>query len=288
MLKIPPKCAFGVTEYGGSCLDKLTIDGIKNYLQNIHGVRVENKPAVIIEQAKQVTECKTEKCIVRRPDVQKHIPKNASKRLPIDGPAESTQWLNNDNIDGNLARLDNCIDHFKHITFQMSDFDEQKSELHRVNLATEYSKGVRTLACVLNTDRTGRPGQHWFCLFVDMRSAADDNVHPAAIRSSSSGNNGNMFTIEYFNSAGDPPLPSVDKWMRKQEMFLENSGRKANCIEVCNVAIQHGDTECGVYCLLYIYNRLQGTSWRVFRDPATAPDDEYVQSLRKNFFQEAK
>jgi hypothetical protein len=270
MFKIPGPCAFHL-EDRKFCLDRKTYDLLGQFLLDngqAHNGEIED----IVNKAKKVTSCDTEKCILLNSNVQSYINNGGVMhtdemirvRFKQSGPRLTNDLLSNVDIDNTLKDMESAYKSFKCIKFHMIDFDRYpEKELNNVNLAEEYKSGVRTLACVLNTDITGSLGKHWFCLFVDMRKSP--------------------FTIEFFNSSGNPPEPSVSKWMIRQKIFLEPISRVED-IQVCSVAIQFGDTECGVYCLFYIYERQHNIPYQLFADPRTAPNDNYIFEIRKHLF----
>ncbi len=153
----------------------------------------------------------------------------------------------------------------------MIDFDEQKVPdgtvtLKNVSLIKDVINAGKDMFCVvINTDRTGRPGQHWFALFCDFRSTP--------------------FTIEYFNSSGAPltegKLISIKEWMTKAELELEAGDYPVKRVSAAVIQHQRSDTECGVYSLYYIYRRIRGASIEEF---ATRIPDADMIAFRKKLF----
>jgi hypothetical protein len=131
------------------------------------------------------------------------------------------------------------------------------------------------LGCVLNTDISSGRGKHWVAVFIDCR---DDNE----------------WTIEYFNSAGNPPPTTMINWMEKTRKQLtdyankltdsSSSNKPINVETVCVTDIEHqqSETECGMYSLFYIRARLDGKSYKWFTQ-TVIPDADMIE-FRKHLF----
>ena len=104
--------------------------------------------------------------------------------------------------------------------------------------------GRSTFACVLNTDVSSGPGKHWVALFGDARAPP-----------------GEPWTVEYFNSAGNPPPREVLRWTAAAAARLgelraargEAGGARREFLT--GVRHQRSRTECGLYALFFIRAR---------------------------------
>jgi hypothetical protein len=122
---------------------------------------------------------------------------------------------------------------------------------------------MKTFAVVLNTDKYSGNGIHWFCLFGDFRGK---------------GTQDDPYTLEYFNSSGDRPRASVAEWLVKQETSINKKLPDKTVVVRKDMPIAHqqGDTECGVYSLYYLIERIKGKS-RDEINSAEIPDDEMTK-----------
>lgn len=255
---------------------------------NVIGNSQLNAPLLekVVKIAKKVTKCDTEKCILNSDIVQnvvdiKKLNKNKKLNFKPSGPHNSTNLLSNVNIDDVLENLVHVKKHrgFYHMNFQMMDFNgsptQQPSELATTNLCTDVIEdGYNCMGVVLNTDTRDGTGLHWFCIFCDFRTA---------------GTQQDPYTIEYFNSSGNPPLTVVHDWMNKavKQINYHNftiGNKKRHCIKVMATRIRHqnSETECGPYSLYYIWSRLNKESVFTFRRRAV-PDEKMVE-FRKHLF----
>jgi len=181
---------------------------------------------------------------------------------------------------------------FCNLHFTMIDFEVYGAALATVDLFDLFNGKVSSLpmplfkttipiemkpykcaATVLNSDiHTGR-GKHWTAIFIDAR-------------------NPNVISLEFFNSSGNPTYPEVLKWQEKTRIVLSkkyaDSGKTVEVkpVQVSNVRHQFSDTECGPYCLYYIFSRLNGVPYENFKHTPVA--DATVTNFRKKIYREAK
>ena len=144
-----------------------------------------------------------------------------------------------------------------------------KTEAASLMMANKRRHGVRTGACIINSDVSNGPGKHWMALFVDLR--------------------GEKWTVEFFNSAAIAPesewLVFIDDTMVALRDIIEKEKlltTKVEPIFVDRVWHQHSKTECGVYSLFYIYSRLKGLSYEYFL--ANPIPDQWMLEFRQHLF----
>jgi hypothetical protein len=269
------ECSLDVNN--ATCSDKNTIDIVKKFIKNKTGETLKGSDVDIINNAKVITKCSTEECTL------KHVSKNVTSQesfvinniinnnIKVDGPSNSTVWLNNNNIDSVLRQLMGKHAGVKHITFQLIDFKKQNTELNRTNLLRDVlGKGYTKLCVVLNTDKSGGNGIHWFCIFCDL---------------STIGSVSNPFTMEYFNSSGRPEPNQVADWCIREKCDIElKSNFKISIVTAATVTHQKDtDSECGVYSLYYIYLRLNNEPISTF---STRIPDSVMIKFRKKLFRD--
>jgi hypothetical protein len=220
----------------------------------------------------------------------RELDSNITKQFKPKGPRDSVQLLNNINIDSVLQGWAAKFTDFHNIPFSMMDFENEGGALARVDAAgvlegkEKQSLGpaggiVRrpctTFACVLNTDVTSGKGKHWVAVFGDCRDPVD-------------------WSIEYFNSAGNPPPTPVTRWMEKTATRLrgfraDNLDRYGDgdvtTVPLTDVRHQDSKTECGLYALYYIRRRLEGAPFSEFRG-SRIPDEAMTQ-FRSHVFRDS-
>lgn len=225
----------------------------------------------ILTEVKEKLNCDTEKCVLKKiikkvePDVAQEIKESLATDFKPNGPALTTALLSNIDIDKILAQMAAKYDLLA-MPFHMIDFDTFRggnTDLNTIDLADEVAKGMKTFSVVLNTDKYSGNGVHWFCLFGDFRGK---------------GTQDDPYTLEYFNSSGDRPRASVAEWLVKQEASINKKMPDKTVVVRKDMPIAHqqGDTECGVYALYYLIERIKGKS-RDEINSAEIPDDEMTK-----------
>lgn len=166
----------------------------------------------------------------------------------VRGPADSTALLNNMNIDSVMEQwARNYRMHgkaFYHMAFQMIDFAETGGELANLSLAELINKKYDCFGVVINTDVSTGGGKHWFCVYGDLCHEGTD---------------ADPIVIEFFNSSGNGPVDQMLEWMEGtiHEMWRDHKLR-VEWVRAAPTRLQNSNTECGMWSLMYIKNRLDG------------------------------
>jgi hypothetical protein len=251
--------------------------------------------AGVIQRLATALECGTESCVLAR--VAPLLPRGAVEQelaanFKPAGPRGTDDLLSNVDIDTVLQTwATNEFPRFYPSPFAMMDFARNPADpLGHTSLA-DVVRGVapltllglpaakraaETFACVLNTDVSTGPGKHWVALFVDCRGGPAD-----------------AWTVEYFNSAGNPPAKEATRWMERTRAELEalrsEAGHSAPVVvrPITSVDHQYSQTECGVYALFYIRSRLDGSPIEAFTDPAHPICDDSMLRFRAHLFRAA-
>lgn len=232
----------------------------------------------ILEESKVKLGCGTEKCVLEQAikiapmPIKEEVRESLKDDFKPIGPADSTALLSNIDIDGILSQMTKKWD-ASALHFHMIDFDKYENgntKLNRVNLADEINKNLKTFSVVLNTDKYESGGIHWFCLFGDFRGKGTPD---------------DPYTLEYFNSSGEYPRPSVSAWLHKQHKLISNMESKPTVVIKQDMPIAHqkGNTECGVYSLYYLISRIKNEKDKNFFETVEIPDDEMTE-FRKSLF----
>ncbi len=233
-------------------------------------VKDKSHKTKVVSTMKDYFDCNSESCILKREDFR-----NFAKLNNIDsildeyfkpkGPATNFGLLSNKHIDTILDQLAKKFPErkFLHVPFQMRDFERQKTELAKIDLAEELKKDKKTFGVVFNTDYSHGNGIHWFCVFGE--------------------NYPNGVQLEYFNSSGRPPLQEIQTWIHKTKHKLQQDLNKpVNVIYSTGKEFQKNDTCCGVYAIAYIWLRLEDVPANWFKPEKF--NDDMMAKLRRNLF----
>lgn len=276
------ECALDIP--GSVCSTKETILSMKTHLikKNIN-VNAIQSDTDVLRIIKADLNCSTEECVLKSPefatDEKKELIDESLIRIKPDGPANSTKLLNNENIDEVLEKLTYMHKKFYHMHFQMIDFAGEKdssgnwitkkniritpTELGTIDMANDIiSKGYTSFAVVMNTDVRTNGGIHWFSLYCDFSKSP--------------------FTVEYFNSSGYKPVAQIQDWLIKTKDNIDNNNYKATIVILSGVSHQQSETECGLYSLYYIWNRLNGIPAEKFQEKKIP--DKMMYDFRKKCF----
>jgi len=253
------------------CSPRYVVNTMKDFIQN-KGIPVSsNHSQKIVQTMKDLLNCKSESCILKRPDFQEfakhHNLNNVLDRFfKPEGPSTDFGLLSNFNIDDVLDQFEEKFKHrhFLHIPFQMRDFEKIGTQLATIDLADKFRNGYKTFGVVLNTDvSNGKGGIHWFCLFGEK---FDDYIQ-----------------IEYFNSSGHNPLPEVQAWLHKTKHYLHKElNLPIHLYYSVGIQYQNDDHSCGVYCLCYIWLRLEQVPPHWFKPENF--NDHFMHKARFNLF----
>lgn len=259
----------------GRCFDSNGL-GILASMAGLHATRAAD--SVSFEELRAAalrnTGCRSLHCVLdkaaeeglSRETIDAH-----KKMLKPLGPAESRDWLSDKHIIETLRRWELQFSGFTGIPYAMMNFADEKydNEFKNFNPVAALKSGTTAFACVLNTDTFPHgKGKHWVCVFVDMRGSA--------------------WSVEYFNSSGRPPVQAMTRWMVLTRNDLRQARQRAgeppavDDFVISRRPHQEGNSECGVYCLFYIWCRLNNVPHKLFE--ALRISDENVAAFRRNLF----
>ncbi len=267
--EIENECGFHIVKTEGFCSPYKVVEKLKSIAGS---TELAANNGNLLQVLKNKYNCNSETCVLSSSEVQNHIDQNSIKIIlkenfkPL-GPKMSRDWLSNFDIDDVLEQMKKKYKekYFLHIPFQMRDFEKTGSELSKLDWNAEYSKGFRTFGTVMNTDYSTGRGIHWFAIFGDF---LDDSE---------------IFTIEYFNSSGELPLPEVVSWMKKFKFSL-NFEKPVKDVVVTRIVNQQSSSECGLYSIYYIVSRLHGVPMKWFEKNRVR--DKVMYEFRKYLFRD--
>jgi hypothetical protein len=255
------------------CSPKHLVIKMRDFIEK-QGKPVENDPVKIVTTIKNLLDCNSESCVLKRKDFATFASKNGlgdilDKFFKPAGPSTTFGLLSNFNIDDVIDQFEERFANrkFLHIPFQMRDFEKVGTGLATVDIADKFRKDYKTFGVVLNTDSSSGNGIHWFCLFGE--------------------HIGDKIILEYFNSSGRPPLQEVQAWLQKTKHHLYKSLNVPVEIHYSTgIRFQSDEHSCGVYCLCYIWLRLENVSPKWFK--AENFGDKLMHKARKNLFRHEK
>jgi hypothetical protein len=192
-----------------------------------------------------------------------------------EGHDDRYQWLSTTEIKDVLSRYERIHKNFAFLGPMPIDFCSlTNNEICNIDINRCLKNGKTKIGMVFNTDPSTAPGKHWISMFIDI-----SDVNP------------NKWEINFFDSFGRSAIPKeISQFI--DILQKQNNGRfilKLNCMSIatrtCTNSVQHQQkgSECGVYSINFIVERLSGTTWEDFvvRHPL---NDAQVNNLRTVFF----
>tara|TARA_B100000902_G_scaffold391392_1_gene441971 strand:- start:4557 stop:5405 length:849 start_codon:yes stop_codon:yes gene_type:complete len=188
-------------------------------------------------------------------------------KVPDSWEYQPNAWLSDEDISKAMSIYEKKFKKFHFLEPAPIDFDTKNpsGKCAYSNLCNytykDLAKKYDSFGAIFNTDPHDKGGQHWIALFVKLKKGE----------------------IYYFDSVGDPPPKEVKSLINR--FSLEG----AEYLQVPRISIrinktrhQHGNTECGVYCLAFIHHMLTNGDFSIF-DKKRIPDNE-IATLRSYFF----
>lgn len=261
----------------------------------------KSREAEVVREAAKQTGCFSESCVVgalealivkKLPGGRKDLKDLLRRNFKAAGPRDSTRLTSNFDLDGTLDRWAVEFPGFFPLPFAMMDFWETGEPLARWSVSG-ILQGKRSggsakdcVACILNTDLSTGPGKHWVCVFVGARDTKPEAEKRKLMAEGKP--TGCPISVEYFNSAGNPPPRAVGRWMEETRDDLiraegaAGTNRPVITKAVTSVKHQRSDTECGLYALFYIRARLEGRPVSDFEGRRISDDE--MTDFRKHVF----
>lgn len=247
---------------------------VLKYLANNYKDKVSGGQIWSHELARLVTE--------EIPDLTKDEIKKLEAELKPYGPADSDQLLSNHNIDEVLDKW--CVGHsrYYHMPFHMINFMEnsQGEKLKNIKLA-DLIKDYDSFFVVLNTDTYAGNGKHWFCIYVDLTGKSRPHIDDGPTNTDTNKPKEGSILIEFFNSSGNPPMPELMPWFAEQIEYAKSKGINMEWARIVKKPAQKSNTECGVWCLLYIRSRMEKKDILNIKN---LDADQWVLDMRKHIF----
>ena len=177
-------------------------------------------------------------------------------------PYGKFEWLSTHDINDVLVQYERKDIQFKSFGSVPMDFAKFSYEITNADYQLLYDMGIRKIGVVFNLDNHDQGGSHWVALFCNFSTGE----------------------IYYFDSVGVRPRAPIRKLMNIQYKFLLSIGFKKSNIRMDwnKIQCQFKNTECGVYCLLFIIKMCTGVNFYTFCKKKI--NDDKVNECRAVFF----
>jgi hypothetical protein len=183
------------------------------------------------------------------------------------------EWLSSDDIDAVEKNYTDLFPDYYFVGSVPMDFDLQDetrkclvSALCNMKISELQKKGKHRIGIVVNTDPHDGPGQHWVCVFADVRPELE---YPR---------------MTYFDSYAMVPEPEIKRLMKRWKEQWDALGIHPKPMKLTynKTRHQYKDSECGMYCLYFHYACLTEVPMN-----ERVPDD-VINSFRSMLFRMPK
>ena len=176
------------------------------------------------------------------------------------------QWLTTIDIEDVLNQYEEYIDDFLFIGPVPIDFDKKFNsgkcvvdELCKLKLKDLFKEKIYKLGIVFNLDPHDEPGSHWVALYGDLKKNC----------------------MYYFDSYGLEPPKEIELFMHRMKEQADLLNKKMK-LYYNDIRHQYKNSECGVYCINFIIQFLEGNSFKKIIENVIFDDE--IHKKRDIFF----
>lgn len=161
--------------------------------------------------------------------------------MPKAWARDITTWLNSLDIKSVMSVYEKLYPHFKFIGPVPINFNQRKrgecisNELCKINLDELANEGITDVGVVFNTDPDYKAGEHWVAMYIN--------------------NGSKVVRVSFYDSTA--ALTQSEIIRLKDKLRSGVFGRDFEYVEN-EIEHQKGTSECGMYVMNYIINRLEG------------------------------
>ena len=216
--------------------------------------------------------CNKESCWLKQKFMEGNVSQDLlnytfSPKSPESWKNNRNEWLSSTDIERVMKQYEKSYNCFDFIGPSPIDYDTHKlygecvwEELCKFNLTNQIKKGKTKIGIVFNTDPHTKEGEHWICLFINIKKKY----------------------IIYFDSVGNYTPKQINKFIKN----VKNQGNNMDMkFKVFKNTLKHQrkDSECGMYCLHVIIELLKDKTNPTELLSKRITDEE-MQSYRKKYF----
>jgi len=272
------KCSANDSENAYSCYSSDNLEKMKHLWNARHPDRQinTNDSREIWTTLKENigSSCNKESCWLRQKFMDGNVSQDLlnytfSPKSPDSWKKNKNEWLSSVDIEKVMKQYEKKYKCFDFIGPSPIDYDTHKlygecvwEELCKFNLSNQIKKGKTKVGIVFNTDPHTKDGEHWICLFINIKKKY----------------------IIYFDSVGNYTPKQINKFIKNVKNQGNNLGINFKVFKN-RLKHQRKDSECGMYCLHVIIELLKDNT-----DPKELLNkrisDEEMENYRKKYFNE--
>tara|TARA_B110000037_G_scaffold183639_1_gene211971 strand:- start:339 stop:1172 length:834 start_codon:yes stop_codon:yes gene_type:complete len=264
------KCAPHLNKENDKCYTLKQLKKIATKLNTV--LKKNNKPLIKLSQKKSnlwndiyhffKKKCaEDDKCWLKQKEIEDIVDDNMELfTFKVDMPEEwkndKFTWLNSLDIYYFMILAEKVYKTFKFYKPVPSDCPNGiNCELTNLNLKELYKQGKKKIGIIYNLDVSTGPGTHWTAVYIDIQKEH----------------------INYYDSTGSVPLPSINKFLIKLSKQMNNPVMIYN-----DSPHQREGSECGMFSMNFLLQRLENKS--MYEISKANYTDEKMNKLRKVFY----
>jgi hypothetical protein len=226
-----------------SWLDEDAVENLRTVYNKEHKKEIPIPPGHAEEVWNRLTNRLREKCKTGSAECIVASLMNRPK-APTEWALNRYEWLSSDDIDAIEKNYMKVFSDYFYVGTVPIDFDLQTetrkclvSALCDMKIPELYKRGKHRFGIVINTDPHDGPGQHWICVFCDVRPELE---YPR---------------MTYFDSYANKPEKEIQVLMQrwKAQWDATKIHKQPMKLTYNKTRHQYKDSECGMYCLYFHY-----------------------------------
>lgn len=210
--------------------------------------------------------CKSDWCWLNSDFLTKSNKKKLEKKFRPEYPKSwkknKNEWLSNIDIEKVMKPQEEKFEDFKFMGVVASDCpDGYMCELSNKNFSEYPSKNITKNGIIFNLDKHYQPGSHWVAVYIDQSNPKEYNV-------------------EYYDSYAQKPPENIYSFLENVHNDIKKNNKKKKVNFIYNDRRhQFKNSECGMFSIYYLLNRLEGKSMNTITKEK--PTDDEMNNLRK-------
>lgn len=255
-----------------SCLPPSTLEHVGKSL--LGGQQQQSIKGDMKKLLTRRTRCKSERCWLEKAPIDPKQKAELVKKwfrptMPDSWEGDPDEWLDSNNISDVMRQYEEVHPEFKFFGTSPIDFAAPdpytkgaaekgkciEDSICKMNLDQLRKEGKTKLGFVYNLDPSNKGGSHWIASYTDIPG----------------------HRTYYYDSYGMRPPYQIARFMRS--LTLQDPLMK---LEYNSKRHQFGNSECGMYCLYFLIQMIEGVSFKKL--VRRAPRDSEMLELRKVIF----
>lgn len=188
--------------------------------------------------------CWIEQPFIKHSNEKQKLEKSFKPVKPSSWKSNPTEWLNTYDILNVMKQYEESDPTYMFVGVFPVDFaskDESSGtcivqEMCKLNLKEVWTKGIKRVGIVFNTDKHNASGQHWITLYIGLDPKRRN------------------FGIYYYDSVAMSPPREISVFMKSKKLELEQLHPKQKskmAYKTNKIRRQYKGTECGMFSMLF-------------------------------------